>query len=72
MSAAGDEPALAAGRVSVVATIGYVAFLAGPPVVGLLAQEVGILHALTITGGLIALGLAISGVLRPLHAREGR
>jgi len=66
MSAAGDDPASAAARVSVVAMIGYVAFLAGPPLIGFLGQETGTLHALTATGGLIALGLAISGVLRPL------
>ena len=33
MSAAGDDPARAARRVSVVSTIGYGAFLAGPPLV---------------------------------------
>jgi fucose permease len=66
MSAAADDPRRAAGRVSVVASIGYVAFLAGPPLIGFLAQGVGTLHALTIAGGLVALGLMISGVLRPL------
>jgi fucose permease len=66
MSAAGDDPRRAAGRVSVVATIGYVAFLAGPPLIGFLAQEVGVLRALTVAGGLVAIGLLISGVLRPL------
>jgi fucose permease len=65
MSAAGDAPEHAAARVSVVATIGYVAFLAGPPLIGFLAQHTGTLHALTVTGGLVALGLLISGVLRP-------
>src|SRR5690606_17244303 len=35
ISAASDDPAHAAVRVSVVATIGYSAFLAGPPVLGL-------------------------------------
>lgn len=46
MSAGGDEPAHAAARVSVVSSIGYTAFLAGPPFVGFLAQHVGVLHAL--------------------------
>ena len=68
MSAAGDDPRRAAGRVSVVATIGYVAFLAGPPLIGFLGQEVGTLRALTVAGGLVALGLLVSGVLRPLPA----
>jgi hypothetical protein len=52
--------------VSVVASIGYVAFLAGPPLIGFLAQDIGTLRALTVAGGLVALGLLISGVLRPL------
>jgi predicted MFS family arabinose efflux permease len=70
MSAAGDEPRHAAGRVSVVASLGYVAFLAGPPLIGFLGDEVGTLRALTVTGGLVALGLLVSGVLRPVPAPE--
>jgi cyanate permease len=69
MSAAGDDPAHAAARVSVVSSIGYVAFLAGPPLIGVLGQEVGTLRALTVAGGLIAVGLSISAVLRPPVAR---
>jgi fucose permease len=69
MSAAADEPAHAAGRVSVVASIGYVAFLAGPPLIGFLGDEVGTLDSLTVTAGLVALGLMISSVLRPVHAQ---
>ena len=68
MSAAGDDPAHASARVSVVATIGYVAFLAGPPLIGFLGEHTGTLDALTVTGGLVAVGLLISGVLRPLPA----
>ena len=64
MSAAGDEPEHAAARVSVVATIGYVAFLAGPPLIGFLGEHTGTLHALSLTGGFVAIGLLISGVLR--------
>jgi fucose permease len=70
MSAAGDDPRYAAGRVSVVASIGYVAFLAGPPFIGFLAEEVGTLRALTATAGLVAVGLLVSGALRPLSPRE--
>jgi fucose permease len=65
MSAASDDPRRAAGRVSVVATIGYVAFLAGPPLIGFLGEEVGTLRALTVAGGLVALGLLASGALTP-------
>jgi hypothetical protein len=46
MSAAADDPARSAVRVSVVATIGYGAFLGGPPLLGALADKVGTLHAL--------------------------
>lgn len=46
MSAAADEEEHAAARVSVVSTIAYTAFLAGPPLLGLLADHVGTLHAL--------------------------
>ncbi len=70
MSAAGDDPAHAPARVSVVATIGYIAFLAGPPLIGFLGEHTGTLRALTVTGGLVALGLMISSVLRPLPRPE--
>ena len=40
MSAAADEPARAAARVSVVASIGYCAFLGGPPLVGFLGDHI--------------------------------
>ena len=46
MSAAADDPARAAARVSVVSTIGYGAFLAGPPLLGWLGDRVGTLEAL--------------------------
>ena len=39
MSAAADDPRTAAATVSAVATIGYCAFLVGPPVIGLLGQR---------------------------------
>ena len=65
MSAAADDPPRPAGRGRVVATVGYVAFLAGPPLVGFLGEEVGTLRALTVAGGLVALGLLVSGALNP-------
>jgi cyanate permease len=58
MSAAADEPERAAARVSVVASIGYVAFLAGPPLVGFLAEAVGVLRALLVVLGALVIGLA--------------
>jgi MFS family permease len=46
MSAGADDPLRAARRVSVVSTIGYGAFLAGPPLLGFLGDHVGTLEAL--------------------------
>lgn len=62
MSAAADDPARAAGRVSVVASIGYVAFLAGPPLIGLLADQVGYRPALLVIAGPLALSIVLASV----------
>ena len=59
MSASADEPHRAAARMSVVATIGYVAFIAGPPVLGFLGDAVGVLQSLTVVGALALLALAV-------------
>jgi len=67
MSAAADDPKTAAARVSAVATIGYFAFLVGPPVIGFLGQHVGLLHALLVVLVLVALaGLASGAAREPL------
>ena len=68
MSAAADDPTRAAARVSVVSSIGYTAFLAGPPLIGLLAQHAGILRALFVVLGALTLGLLASGAARPVPA----
>lgn len=64
MSAAADDPVRAAARVSVVSTIGYAAFLCGPPLLGLLADQVGIRHALLAVLALVAVSLAAAGSAR--------
>ena len=46
ISAAGDDPDRAAVRVSAVTVLGFVAFLAGPPLLGYLSHELGLLIAL--------------------------
>ncbi len=66
MSAAADDPARAASRVSVASSIGYTAFLAGPPLIGVVAQHLGILTALGVVVAALALGLAVCGATRPL------
>jgi MFS family permease len=65
MSAAAQSGPDAAARVSVVASIGYFANLAGPPAVGALAQSVGLLHALWLLVALFAVAFAAAGCLRP-------
>jgi cyanate permease len=70
MSAAADDPARAAARVSVVSSIGYTAFLAGPPLIGLLAQEAGILRALFVVLGALVIGLFAASAARPLPGAE--
>ena len=61
MSAAADDPARAPARLSVVSTIGYCAFLTGPPLLGFIGDHVGALHALL----LISLLLVPAAVLVP-------
>lgn len=67
MSAAADDPRRAAARVSVVSTIGYGAFLVGPPLIGLVADHVGTLRALLV----VAVVLIPSALVVP-SARERR
>lgn len=65
MSAAADDPRTASARVSAVALIGYVAYLVGPPALGFLGEQVGILLALT----LVLAFIVVSGLSSPA-ARE--
>ena len=67
MSAAADDPARAAARVSVVASIGYCAFLAGPPLIGLLGHQVTVLRALTVVAVLLGVAVLVAGSLKPPH-----
>jgi len=65
MSAAADEESRAAARVSVVAVLGYTAFLAGPPLVGFLGNNYGVLRALLIVPVLLIPALALVPAARP-------
>lgn len=66
MSAASDDPRRAAMRLSVVATIGYGAFLAGPAIVGFVGNHLGVLQALTVVGAVTALAILVVPAARPL------
>jgi fucose permease len=73
MSAGADDPARAAGRVSVIASIGYCAFLGGPPLIGVLGQQVTVLRALLVVAVLLAVATVIAGSLRtPAEAPPAR
>ncbi len=73
MSAAADDPNHAAARVSVVSTIGYVAFLAGPPLLGYLGDHVGTLHALlTVAVVLVPSAMAVPAAKSPPTATPSR
>ncbi|WP_229749933.1 MFS transporter [Flexivirga endophytica] len=76
MSAAADDPAHANARISVISTIAYTAFLAGPPFLGLLGEHVGVLHALLAVGAAATIALALVPAVRepetPAPAPEDR
>lgn len=61
MSAAADDPVLAAPRVAAISIIGYSAFFVGPVIVGWIADRTSVLAAL----GLILALLALAGILSP-------
>jgi predicted MFS family arabinose efflux permease len=71
MSAAADDPARAAPRVGVTASIGYCAFLGGPPLIGFLGDHIEVRHALVCVAVLLALAIVIAPALRPLR-RSGQ
>jgi MFS family permease len=64
MSAAAESGPNPAARLSVVASIGYLANIGGPPVIGLLSQSFGLLNALWLVVALLAVGFLAAGVLR--------
>ena len=75
LSAAGDSGADANRRVALVATVGYVAFLVGPPVLGFLGEEFGLRAAMIVPLVLVAVAIflapAVGGrVSRPAGEQE--
>jgi fucose permease len=70
ISAAADDSRRAAARVSVAASIAYTAFLAGPPVVGLAGDHVGVLHALVIAVALIGVAALLCSACAPLRSAD--
>jgi MFS family permease len=72
MSAGADDPARAPARVSVIASIGYCAFLGGPPLIGFLGQHLTVLRALIAVAVLLAVAIPLAGALRPLAPEDRR
>jgi cyanate permease len=71
LSSAADDPAHAATRVSTAASIGYLAFLAGPPIVGSLGDRVGVLHSLWVAAVALAAAFLLAGATAPLTVGTG-
>ena len=72
MSAAADDPTAAAERVSVLASIGYCAFLGGPPVIGYPGQNITVQQALVAVAAVVGLATLVTGSLQPLPDEERR
>jgi MFS family permease len=70
MSAGADEPAMSAARVSVIASIGYCAFLAGPPLIGFIGEQFTVLKAMIVVAIVLGLALLVAGNLRPPRSSE--
>jgi fucose permease len=64
MSAGADDPRMAAARVSVIASIGYCAFLCGPPLIGFLGDHVTVLKAMTAVAVLMAVATMLAPSIR--------
>jgi cyanate permease len=70
LSAGADDPRLAAARVSVICTVGYSAFFAGPALIGYLGDRVGVLRALSVVAVLLGLAAIVSTSVRPLSVER--
>ncbi|GGN70257.1 MFS transporter [Actinoplanes lobatus] len=64
MSAAADEPSRAPARVGVVASIGYCAFLGGPPLIGFLGDHYTVSRGLLAVAMLLVLSIVLTPALR--------
>ena len=72
MSAAADDPRTAAARVSTAATVGYAAFLVGPPALAFLGEHVGLLHAFIAVLVMVIVAGLIAPAARPLTTSSRR
>ena len=68
MSAGADDPAMAAPRVSVISSIGYCAFLGGPPLIGFIGEQDTVQHALVAVMVTLVVATAVTPAIAPLQA----
>jgi MFS family permease len=66
MSAGADDQRFAAARVSVISSIGYCAFLGGPPLIGFLGDTIGLRQSVTAIAVMLVVSALIAASLRPL------
>ena len=71
MSAAADDPRTAAARVSAAATVGYAAFLFGPPVLAFVGGHVGLLNSFLVVLGLVLVAGLIAPAAAPMSPKSG-
>jgi predicted MFS family arabinose efflux permease len=65
ISAAGDSGANSAERVKIVTIGGYVAFLVGPPLLGLLGENFGLRNAMLVVLALLLCAILAAPAVRP-------
>lgn len=68
LSAAGDDPRGVAARVGAVSTAGYLAFLVGPPFLGVIGEAAGLLRALIV----VLIAVTVAGLLSQAAAPIGQ
>jgi MFS family permease len=68
ISAAGESGPDSAARVSLVATIGYVAFLVGPPLLGFIGETNGLRTAMIVVLGLVVVAVFLTPALESRRA----
>jgi len=71
ISAASDTGPDAPGRVSVVATTGYLAFLVGPPLLGFLGEHYGLRSAMMVVLGLVMIAALVARAVAKPAAQAG-
>lgn len=71
MSAAGETPGRGPSAIATVATLAYTGFLVGPPLIGTLAQEVGLADSLWVVVALAFGILVLAGKARERAGRPG-